>query len=191
MMLTAGTEVSCHNLGALTYQCRGCNAVMWYRERNNKGNKDAIPTFSLCYQQGKVLLSRFNEAPTPLNRLLDYNQPTTSSFRDQIKVYNGMFCFTSFGARIDHSINVGRGLYTFHINGQNYYRIGSLLPKEGTQPRYAQQLFFDTHNEIRNRLGAFIDQDNGDGVDETIVGSLIKMLEQNSAIGKAFRMARD
>ncbi|GJU15981.1 reverse transcriptase domain-containing protein [Tanacetum coccineum] len=80
---STGTEVSCHNLGALTYQCRGCNAVMWYRERNNKGNKDANPTFSLCYQQGKVLLSRFNEAPTPLNRLLDYNQPTTSSFRDQ------------------------------------------------------------------------------------------------------------
>nr|GEV86276.1 ATP-dependent DNA helicase PIF7-like [Tanacetum cinerariifolium] len=26
--------------------------------------------------------------------------------------------------RIDHSINVGRGLYTFRINGQNYHRIG-------------------------------------------------------------------
>ncbi|GJR51293.1 ATP-dependent DNA helicase PIF1-like protein, partial [Tanacetum coccineum] len=119
---STGTEVSFHNLGALTYQCRGCNAVM---------------------------------------------------------------------CRIDHSINVGMGLYTFHINGKNYYRIGSLLPKEGTQPRYAQQWFFDTHNEIRNRLGAFIDQDNGDGVDEIIVGSLIKMLDQNSAIAKAFRMVRD
>nr|GEV19731.1 hypothetical protein [Tanacetum cinerariifolium] len=54
---------------------------------------------------------------------------------------------------IDQSINVGKGLYTFRINGQNYHRIGSLLPKEGTQPRYAQLWFFDTHNEIRNRLG--------------------------------------
>nr|GFA44538.1 ribonuclease H-like domain-containing protein [Tanacetum cinerariifolium] len=63
-----------------------------------------------------------------------------------------MFCFTSLGSRIDHSTNVGKGLYTFFINGQNYHRIGSLLPKEGTQPRYAQLWFFDTHNEIRNRL---------------------------------------
>ncbi|GJV27841.1 hypothetical protein Tco_1384289 [Tanacetum coccineum] len=36
--------------------------------------------------------------------------------------------------RIDHSINVERCLYTFCINRQTYHRIGSLLPKEGTQP---------------------------------------------------------
>ncbi|GKB72617.1 DNA helicase PIF1, ATP-dependent [Tanacetum coccineum] len=134
-MLTAGTEVSCHNLDDPTYQCRGCNAIMWYGESVNKGNKDANPTFSLCCQQGKVLLPRFNEAPVPLNRLLDYSRLVTSSFRDQIRVYNGMFCFTSFRATIDHSINISRGLYTFHINGQNYHRIRSLLPKESTQPR--------------------------------------------------------
>ncbi|GKC38416.1 retrotransposon protein, putative, unclassified [Tanacetum coccineum] len=62
-------------------------------------------------------------------------QPATSRFRDQIRVYNGMFCFTSFGPMIDHLINVGRGLYTFRINGQNYHRNGSLLPKDDTQPR--------------------------------------------------------
>nr|GEX31316.1 helicase [Tanacetum cinerariifolium] len=111
--------------------------------------------------------------------------------KDKIRVYNGMFCFTSFRARIDHSINVGMGLYTFRINGQNYHRIGSLLPKEGTQHRYAQLWFFDTHNEIRNRLGAFMDNDTGEGVNETLVGKLIKMLDQNSAIAKAFRMARN
>nr|GEU79291.1 retrovirus-related Pol polyprotein from transposon TNT 1-94 [Tanacetum cinerariifolium] len=169
------TEVSCHNLGALTYQCYGCSAIMWYEERVNKGNKEANPTFSLCCQQGKVLLHRFNEALAPLNRLLDYSQPATPIFRDQIRVYNGMFCFTSFGSRIDHLINMGRGLYTFHINRKNYHRIGSFLPKEGTQLRYAQLWFFDTHNEIRNRLGAFIDQDNGDGVNGTIVWIPIKI----------------
>ncbi|GJT03613.1 ATP-dependent DNA helicase PIF1-like protein [Tanacetum coccineum] len=105
-----------------------CNATMWYEEGNNKGNKTANLTFSLCCQEGKVLLSRFNETPEPL-RLLDYSEPVTSRFRNQIRVYNDMFCFTSFGAGIDHSINVGRGLYTFRINGQNYHRIGSLLPQ--------------------------------------------------------------
>ncbi|GJV90074.1 helicase [Tanacetum coccineum] len=83
---------------------------------------------------------------------------------NKIRVYNGMFCFTSFGARIDHLINVGRGLYTFRINGQNCHRIRSLLPKDGTQP--------------------------SEGVNGTIVGSLIKMFDQNSSIVKAFQMAR-
>ncbi|GKD37437.1 hypothetical protein Tco_1257644 [Tanacetum coccineum] len=123
-------EVSYHNLGAPTYQCRGCNATMWYEERNNKGNKAANPTFLLCCQQGKVLLPRFNETPKPLNRLRDYSQSATSRFRDQIRIYNDMFCFTSFGAWIDHLINVGKGLYTFHINGQNYYRIGEEYERE-------------------------------------------------------------
>ncbi|GJS03115.1 ATP-dependent DNA helicase PIF1-like protein [Tanacetum coccineum] len=152
LMLMTKTEVSYHIIGAPSYECRSCNAIVWYEERNNKGNRDPNPTFSLCWQQGKVLLARFNETPAPLNRPLDYSQPTTSNFKDQIMVYNDMFYFTSFGARIDHSINVGMGLYTFRINGQNYHRIGYLLPKEGTQPRYAQLWLFDTHNEIRNRL---------------------------------------
>ncbi|GJZ06286.1 ATP-dependent DNA helicase PIF1-like protein [Tanacetum coccineum] len=152
---TIGVDVFYHSLGAPSYQCPNCNATMWYEKRNNKANKDQNPTFSLCCQQGKVLLPRFKDTPEPLNRLLDYNQPATSTFRDLIRVYNGMFCFTSFGAKIYHSINKGRGLYTL-----------SLLPIEGTQP-------------------------SEEGVNGTIVGSLIRMLDANSAIAKAFRMARD
>nr|GEU30341.1 helicase-like protein [Tanacetum cinerariifolium] len=185
-----GTEVSYHSLGAPSYQCHNCNATMWYEERNNKGKRITNPTFSLCCQEGKVLLPQFIETPEPLRRLLDYIEPATSRFRDHIRVYNGMFCFTSFRARIDHSINVGRGLYTFCINSQNYHRIGSLLPQEGTQPRYPQLWFFDTQNELRNRLNAFIDNETGDSVDGTTVGSLIEMLDRNSAIAQAFRMAR-
>nr|GEV49117.1 helicase [Tanacetum cinerariifolium] len=123
--------------------------------------------------------------------MLDYTQPSTSTFRDLIRVYNGMFYFTSFGARIDHSINKGMGLYTFRINGQNYHMIGSLLPTAGIQPRYAQLWFFDTHNKIQNQLGAFMDTDNEEGMDGIIVASLIRMLDANSAIAKSFRMARD
>ncbi|GJV60074.1 DNA helicase PIF1, ATP-dependent [Tanacetum coccineum] len=87
-LASVGTEVSYNNLGAPSYQCCSCQATMWFEERNNKANRTANPTFSLCCQE----------------------------------------------ARIDHSINVGRGLYTFRINGQNYHRIGPLLLKQGTQP---------------------------------------------------------
>ncbi|GKD98001.1 DNA helicase PIF1, ATP-dependent, partial [Tanacetum coccineum] len=167
-MRITGVPVSYHRLGPPTYQCSNCRAYMWY----------------------EVQLLKFHGAPPPLNNLLDYTDPMTSRFRDKIRVHNSMFCFTSFGACIDHSINTGRGLYTFRINGRNYHRIGSLLPK-GVQPRYAQLYFFNTENEVRNQMSAFIFKDTTEGVEPSIVQRLIEMLNQSSSIAKAFRMARD
>nr|GEU52391.1 uncharacterized protein [Tanacetum cinerariifolium] len=76
-----------------------------------------------------------------------HDQPSTAEFRDNIRVYNNMFSFTLFGAKIDNSINTGRAPYTFRINGQNYHRMGSLLPAEGMPSKFAQLYFFDTQNE--------------------------------------------
>nr|GEW00902.1 helicase [Tanacetum cinerariifolium] len=188
---SAGVPVSYHNLGPPSHVCRSCNAQMWYEERKNKGNKDVNPTFSLCCQEGKVLLLKFKDTPTSLDKLLNFNDPGTSKFRDQIRVYNGIICFTSFGARIDHSINTGRGLYTFRINGQNYHRIGSILLAPGSQQGYAQLYFFNTNNEVRNRMSAFLDTETGQGVDPTIVAGLMDMLDQKNAVAQSFRMARD
>nr|GEU40150.1 hypothetical protein [Tanacetum cinerariifolium] len=136
-----GIHAAYHNLGPSSYERRGCHAIMWYEERNDKEKRAVNPTLLLYCQKGKVLLLRFNETPQPLKQLLDYKDTATSRFKDQIRVYNNMFCFTSFGAKTDHSINTGRGPYTFIINGQNYYRMGSLLSVEGVQPRYAQLYF--------------------------------------------------
>ncbi|PWA44951.1 hypothetical protein CTI12_AA521570 [Artemisia annua] len=101
-----------------------------------------------------------------------------------------MFCFTSFGARIDHSVNNGRAPYTFRISGQNYHLLGSLLPEVGVQPKYCQLYFFDTDNEVRYRMNAFINNEESE-IDERIVASLIDMLNQSSSVAMAFRMARD
>ncbi|GJS86701.1 DNA helicase PIF1, ATP-dependent [Tanacetum coccineum] len=186
-----GAQVSYHNIGAPSYQCVHYNASMWYEERINKGNRAVNPSFSLCCQEGKLWLPKFNPTLEPLHNLLNYNDPATTRFRDQIRVYNSMFSFTSFGARIDHLINNGKGVYTFRVNGQSYHRIGSLLLKEGTQPRYAQLWFFNMENEVRNLMGTFIDKDNSDVVDATTVQSLTQTLDQYSYVAKAFRMAKD
>nr|GEV59158.1 ATP-dependent DNA helicase PIF1-like [Tanacetum cinerariifolium] len=97
---------------------------MWYEERSNKSKRAVNPTFFICCQEGKVHLFKFYDAPPPLNMLHEYTDPATFKFKDKIRVYNSMFCFTSFGARIDHSINTDRATYTFKINGQNYHRFG-------------------------------------------------------------------
>ncbi|KAL8140204.1 hypothetical protein V2J09_006225 [Rumex salicifolius] len=114
---------------------------------------------------------------------------TTSAFKQKIRIYNSMFSFTSFGARIDDKINRSRCPYAFRISGQNYHRIGSLLPETGNAPRYAQLYFCDPETEVQNRMGCMNLSSND--VDLEVVRQLIQMLDYNSAIAKAFRMARD
>ncbi|GJY85779.1 DNA helicase PIF1, ATP-dependent [Tanacetum coccineum] len=188
---STGVPITSHSIGPPTHQCRNCNATMWYEEREEKTKRAVNPTFSLCCQGGKILLPHFHDTPPSLNHLLSHDQPLTAKFREQIRVYNSMFCFTSFGAKIDHSINKGRAPYTFRISGQNYHMMGSLLPKEGMPPRFVQLYFFDTQNEVKNRTSAFIDKETSEGIDKDIVGNLISMLDRYSPVAQSFRMARD
>ncbi|XP_071717971.1 uncharacterized protein [Rutidosis leptorrhynchoides] len=188
---SSGSHVSYYNQGPPSYKCPTCNSTMWYEERSNKAKKTKRPTFSICCQNGKVLLPKLNDPPPLLKRLLDYTDPTTSKFREQIRIYNSMFCFTSFGAKIDHSLNKGRGPYTFRISGQTYHTIGSLMPQAGNQPRYAQLYFYDTQNETNNRMSAFLDPASRQIPDASITANLINMLNECSVVAQAFRMARD
>ncbi|KAL7145491.1 hypothetical protein ABFS83_07G088000 [Erythranthe nasuta] len=77
-----------------------------------------------------------------------------------------MFSFTSLGGKVQTSINNGSGPYTFLLHGQNYHLLGSLLPEEGTRPKFAQLYIFDTENEIQNRIDAvrLVKSRNTDGM---------------------------
>ncbi|GJY18785.1 hypothetical protein Tco_0390276 [Tanacetum coccineum] len=66
-----------------------------------------------------------------------------------------MFAFTSMGGKVDDSINrKGKGPYVFHLHGQTYHSMGSLLPKAGESPKFAQLYIYDTENEVENRARA-------------------------------------
>jgi hypothetical protein len=73
---------------------------------------------------------------------------------ENIRSFNSMFAFTSMGGKIDSSMNSGNAPPTFVLNGENYHRIGSLLPMEGDEPKFAQLYVYDTDNEIKNRMAA-------------------------------------
>lgn len=66
-----------------------------------------------------------------------------------------MFAFTSIGGKVVSSVNDGGGPPQFILSGQNYHRIGSLLPPEGKTPKFAQLYIYDTHNELQNRMQHF------------------------------------
>lgn len=66
-----------------------------------------------------------------------------------------MFYFTALGGRIQTSSNRGGGPPQFILGGQNFHRMGSLIPEDGSSPRFAQLYIYDTWNEVANRLSHF------------------------------------
>ena len=75
-----------------------------------------------------------------------------------IKAYNMMYAFTSMGGKIDNSINDRAGSYVYKMSRQNFHKIESLLPKQGSSPKFAQLYIYtyihDMANEVSNQVKA-------------------------------------
>jgi len=102
-----------------------------------------------------------------------------------IRQYNCLFAFTSMGANIDRSMNDGRGPLVFKINGQVHHRIGTLLPPDGSPPKFIQLYIYDTTNETRNRLRALHpDERPLEPLDPMIIQNLTRMLDEHNPFVK-------
>ena len=177
--------VSRWNFTGTLVSCGHCRVAMWLDERVARGSVSQ-PRFMLCCQSGRVMLPSLPPPPPVLDTLL--NQP---NFLDNIRMYNSMLSFTSMGGSIDHSVMDGHGPYSFRISGNNYHRIGSLLPAEGQRPKFGQLYIYDTHDEVRNRCRALHGQQRVGGVDEGTLQALQHMLDAVNPYVKVFRNARD
>lgn len=93
--------------------------------------------------------------PKLLLSLLHGTEPRSKHYQENIRAYNSMFAFTSLGGKVFSKINNGNGPPQFILSGQNYHRIGSLLPEPGNAPKFAQLYIYDTKNEIQNRINSF------------------------------------
>ncbi len=69
-----------------------------------------------------------------LEVLLTSKESSAVKFQYQIRIYNSVLAFTSFGAKVDDSVIGGLGPYSFCIQGEIYHKIGSLCPVEGQRP---------------------------------------------------------
>ena len=167
---------------------------MWHGERSTSTGNITVPKFGLCCKEGKVKLPPLKQALLYLRQLLRYNERGESSnFRQNIRLYNSMFAFTSMGRNVDYEINKqASGPYVFRLNGQNYHQIGTLLPKDDvTKPKFSQLYIHDTENEVRNRINASASMESKTQPDENIVKGLLEMLDEHNVLVKSFRMARD
>ncbi|XP_031112149.1 uncharacterized protein LOC116016128 [Ipomoea triloba] len=130
------------------------------------------------------------DPPHVLQRLYFGDTEQSKHFLSNIRRYNNMFCFTSLGGRIDRSLNTGNAPPVFRISGQNYHCIGSLVPIDGSMPKFAQLYIYDTNNEIKNRINSVRGESNLGDINEEIVVELKNMLDQNNVLVNCFRMAR-
>lgn len=177
------------SLGSPSVHCTHCNARMWKEERVNKNVTKGTPLFSMCCKKGDVKLPPTHAPPSYLMQLYN-DESKCADFQRNIRLYNSMFCFTSTGGNIDHSINEGRGPYIYRLNGQNHHVFGSLIPDDGDTPKFCQLYIYDTGNEVNNRL-RWVNVADGQSVDADIVRGLIRMLDESNELVSEFRMARD
>ena len=150
------------------------------------------PKYFLCCGDGKIKLPTILETPEVLNSLLNYNGGSLSTFfRKNIRTFNSMFAFTSFGANIELSTKDSHGPYVFKISGQIHHLMGSLLPTDDERPRFAQLYIYDTENEVENKMSSFIFDETSKDLSQSIVQLLIEMLNQTNKLVKSFRMVKD
>ena len=99
-----------------------------------------------------------------------------STFMQNIRAYNQMFAMTSFGAKIDTTVNQRRVPYVFKVSGQIYHQIGSLCPTGDDTPCFLQMYIYDTENEVQNRMSHFENSETT-GLDPEIVQGLIHFFD--------------
>ncbi|XP_073120000.1 uncharacterized protein [Henckelia pumila] len=95
------------------------------------------------------------------------------------------------GGKVDSSVNRGGSPPVFKLHGQNYHLIGSLLPCEGSKPKFAQLYIYDTENEISNRISVARQRNETDEIHSEIICDLKSMLDDNNVLVKSFRMAKE
>ena len=169
LLILIGKFTEPWNFGKPTQTCESCGAILWYEERNVKSRRPSQPKFSLCCLEGLIYLPLLKHAPPVLEELLNYDGPSFMHFHDNCWRYNAMFAITSMGGKVNKTVNDGNGAYVFRLNGQNHHLIGSLLPVEGSEPKFAQLYIFDTKNEVQHRIRSISSDKENDGIVPEIV----------------------
>lgn len=177
------------------FRCQHCGAIHWIEERLGHSSKTS-PKFRCC-QSGKINVPKVNDTPEALRHLLSETRVNrngkiewaerTAHFHQNIRVYNNALSFTSLGVKIDESItNNNNGAYSFRIQGELYHRLGSLLPPDDQEPRFAQIWMSDGTEEmtlIRERIHPQLRRD--------ILTLLNNLMLQHNPYATFFRTAQE
>ena len=134
--------------------CPHCGALHWLLERSTgSGSSNANPLFTMCCNRGDIELPPVAPPPEQLSSFFTLATPQADRFRQHIRQYNAALAFTSLGVEVDNTINEGGGgPPTFRIHGELCHQLGSLLPRNGNRPVYAQLYIYDPHEALEHRM---------------------------------------
>ncbi|KAL6530200.1 hypothetical protein OROHE_014553 [Orobanche hederae] len=142
--------------------CQICGAARYLRE--SKG---------FCCLRGQISLG-LPRMPQQLWNLYTSTDSTSAvHFRKRCRTYNNTTTFSSLGITYDRTLaQSNKGNYTFRIQRAVYHFIRSLIPPAGPG-RQLQLYYFDTENELDNRLS------QSGGLDLKILEDIVEMMKSN------------
>ncbi|XP_063942080.1 uncharacterized protein LOC108218842 isoform X3 [Daucus carota subsp. sativus] len=176
------------DIGKQDHSCGFCGARVWTAEFTGRATGNGPRGYSICCGKGKVHLPLLREAPPELAALLSSTSRMSKEFLAKIRIYNNLFAFCSFGGKVDHSVNEGKGPFVFRVSGEIYHAYSSLIPPEGRTPKYAQLYMYDAQQSITHRLNF---PGSGSEADPLVVSALECMLRRENALVGIFRQARE
>jgi hypothetical protein len=148
--------------------CHYCKAYRWPGERE-----------TLCCCKGKVSLDPLPQPPNEIVKLFDVNR-FGNCFVEHIRAYNNALALASLGCK---EVHIPGFSPNFKIQGKMFHRIGSLLPPDNETPKFAQLFFYDSDNELSNRLSHL------SNLNENILAELQAMLHSNNSYINSFKAA--
>ena len=97
----------------------------------------------------KIKVPKLKDPPPELRHLFQSQDNQSKKFRDHICNYNNALTMTSLGCNVDKEINRhGGGPYVFKVQGRLCHKAGSLIPREGQAPVYAQLYIYDAQDAL-------------------------------------------
>ena len=175
------------SMGTPDQTCGSCQAIVWPAEFTGRHVGPGQKSYSICCSKGKVQLPFLRVPPFELTRLLTGNDIQAKMYFHKSRIYNTMFAFCSYGAKVDESVNDGRGPYVFRVTGQVYHNIASLVPPDGRAPKFAQLYMYDRYEANEHRINLTGDKGR---VDKLIVATLDGMLSHNNVLVGIFNQIR-
>ena len=174
-----------HDLGQMDKTCPGCGALHWLMEcSTTSGSSKSWPLFSMCCGNGDIQLPA---APPPPEQLLYFFTASTleaSRFCEKIHQYNAALTFTSLGVKVDGTVNTGGGgPPTFCVHGELHHQLGSLLPRNGERPVYAQLYIYDPRLALKHQMHCNV------GLNQHIMQHLQDLILENHHWATTFKNA--
>ncbi|XP_035835779.1 uncharacterized protein LOC110888292 [Helianthus annuus] len=176
--------------------CDVCNAKLWDSEKGRGKHEDGKTSYSLCCGYSKVELPDYKDTRPNYEKLFRCVDKESKHVLKNIRRYNSMFAFTSMGGKVDPTVNRGNAPFCYRISGENYHTIGSLLPENGSKPKFCQLYIYDTENELSNRQSIFSSSKDASSssaaaLDRQLIEHIKDVLDTDNQLVKSYRMVRD